>query len=123
MEKSRKPSEELSSFLNFVDDCIREYHWACDVVMEEDRRLQDLLHALEFSEDEAEKNRVATKLRRSRRTRRSCKDLAKRDELVVKFFENQEHQKTLNQLRQLLGRQRKEESYLEGERTYTPRVQ
>lgn len=33
-----------------------------------------------------------------------------------------ENRKILNKLRQLLGRQRKEEEYLEGERTYKPRV-
>lgn len=33
-----------------------------------------------------------------------------------------ENRKILNKMRQLLGRQRKEEEYLEGERTYKPRV-
>ena len=50
------------------------------------------------------------------------KDIVKRDEGLVKFFEDQNHKTTLNKMRQLLGRQRKEEEYLAGERTYKPRI-
>ena len=77
---------------------------------------------MEFAGDRAERNRVATKLQTSRKQRRRMKDLMKRDEQVVKFFEDPENRKILNKMRQLLGRQRKEEEYLEGERTYKPRA-
>ena len=40
----------------------------------------------------------------------------------VKFFEEQKNRDTLNRMRQLLGQQRKEEEYLDGERVYKPRV-
>lgn len=40
----------------------------------------------------------------------------------MKFFEDQNHKATLNKMRQLLGKQRKEEEYLAGERTYKPRI-
>jgi len=48
--------------------------------------------------------------------------MAKMDEKLVKFFEDQKNRDTLNRLRQLLGQQRKEEEYLLGERTYKPRA-
>ena len=70
----------------------------------------------------AEHHRVATKLQNSRRRRRKNKDIVKLNEQVVKFFEEKGSRDTLNKLRQLLGRQRKEEEYLFSERTYTPRV-
>lgn len=92
------------------------------MVSEEDKRLQDLLHAMEFAKDRAERNKVATRLQQSRKTRRNNKDLVKMNEKLVKFFEDQKNRDTLNRLRQLLGQQRKEEEYLLGERTYKPRV-
>lgn len=122
MEKQKNPSEYLSDFLNFVDACAQEYRWACDGMAEEDKRLQDLLHEMEFANDKAERNRVATKLQASRKQRRKMKDLVMRDEQVVKFFEDEQNRKILNKMRQLLGRQRKEEEYLEGERSYKPRA-
>ena len=86
------------------------------------RRLQDLVHAMEFAVDKSERNRVATKLQQSRKYRRQNKDIVKRNERIVKFFEEQKNRDTLNRMRQLLGQQRKEEEYLDGERAYKPRV-
>ena len=77
---------------------------------------------MEFAKEKGERNRVATKFQKSRRERRKYKDIVKRNELVVNFFEEKAHRDILNKLRQLLGRQRKEEEYLSSERTYKPRV-
>ena len=68
MDKN-SPAAELERFLNFVDACSQEYKNAYDKVNEEDRRVQDFLHQMEFAKDQAERNRVATKLQRSRRSR------------------------------------------------------
>ena len=121
-ETIRTPAESLEDFLKFVDQCYQEYQMAQEAVSREDKRLQDLLHELEFAKEKGERNRVATKFQRSRRERRKYKDIIKRNELVGKFFEEKPHRDTLNKLRQLLGRQRKEEEYLSSERIYKPRA-
>jgi len=118
----RSPAEQLQEFLNFVDSCSREYQAAYGAVNEEDKRLQDLIHEMEFAENKAERNKVATRLQHSRRNRRKNKDIVMRNELVVKFFDEQNHKSTLNKMRQLLGRQRKEEEFLQSKRTYKPRM-
>lgn len=64
------PAAELERFLNFVDACFQEHKSVYDTVNQEDRRLQDLLHEMEFAADKAERNRVATRMQRSRRLRR-----------------------------------------------------
>ena len=112
----------MKEFLDFIDRCHAEYQLAYDAVSEEDKKLQDLLHKLEFSTNTAEKNRVATSLKNSRKERRRNKDIVKRNELIVGFFREKSHKDTLNKLRQLLGRQRKEEEYLASDRVYKPRV-
>lgn len=122
MEKNKEASEALSEFLDFLDACESQYQAARDAVGLEDRRLQDLLHELEFAQDKAERNRVATKFQRSRRERRKQKDEVQRLELIVNFFNEQNHKNTVKKMRQLLGRQRKEEEFLKGKRTYKPRV-
>lgn len=122
MGKKKEASETLSEFLDFLDTCERQYQTAKDAVGLEDRRLQDLLHELEFAQDKAERNRVATKFQRSRRERRKQKDEVQRLELIVNFFNEQNHKNTVKKMRQLLGRQRKEEEFLKGKRTYKPRV-
>lgn len=122
MAKEIKPSKHLEDFLNFLDQCSREYQYAFDNMSKEDKRLQDLLHEIEFAADKAEKNRAATSLQRSRRERRRNKDMVKLYERIVKFSEDQSNRRTINLLRQLLGQQRKEEEYLQSNRTYKKRV-
>ena len=122
MTKEIKPSKQLEDFLNFLDQCAKEYKYASDNMSKEDKRLQDLLHEIEFAADKAERNRVATSLQKSRKERRKHKDIVKLYERIVKFSEDQDNRRTFNLLRQLLGQQRKEEEYLQSNRAYKKRV-
>lgn len=122
MNGKKEVSEVLQDFLNYIDQCRAEYQAAREAVELEDKKLQDLLHELEFAKDENEKRRVSTKLQRSRRERRKAKNEKKRMELIVNFFNESEHKRTMNKMRQLLGQQRKEEKFLNGEKVYKPRV-
>ncbi len=122
MTKEIKPSKQLEDFLNFLDQCAKEYKYASDNMSKEDKRLQDLLHEIEFAADKAERNRVATSLQKSRKERRKHKDMVKLYERIVKFSEDQDNRRTFNLLRQLLGQQRKEEEYLQSNRAYKKRV-
>lgn len=121
-KREKEPSEVLADFLNYIDWIRHDYQEARDAVGMEDKRLQDLLHGLEFAADENEKRRAGTKLQQSRRIRREAKDEVKRLELIVRFFDEPNPKNTLNKMRQLLGKQRKEEECLNGERHYNNRM-
>lgn len=121
-KQEKEPSEVLSEFLNYIDRVRYDYKTAQDAVKTEDKRLQDLLHELEFAEDKAARNRVATKFQRSRRERRRQKDEMMRLDLIVQFFDDPTPKSTINKMRQLLGKQRKQEEFLGGERHYNKRV-
>lgn len=115
-------SESLQEFVAYIEQCRNDYAQAHDAVGREDKRLQDLLHELEFAEDRDARNKVATKSQRSRKGRRKHKDDVMRLQLVVDFFDEPQHRKMLNNLRQLIGKQRSQEAYLDGKREYKPRV-
>ena len=116
------PSEIISSFLNYIDECKTNYQNSLLAVNEADKKeLLDLVHDMEFAPDKATRNRVATKLHQSRIDRRKNKDIVDELEEIVKFFEELNHKTTLNKLRQLLGKQRKTEEYLASDRVYKPR--
>lgn len=53
--------------------------------------------------------------------RRKYKDIFEETDDIVQFFKESQHKKTLDQMRQLLGRVRKVEKY-HGNRIYIPRV-
>ena len=120
--KEKEVSEVISDFLKFVRQCESDYQAAREAVGVEDKRLQDLLHEMEFSEGENAKRQAATKLQQSRRERRRQKDEVQRLEPVVNFFNELNHRNTLKKMEQLLGKQRKVEEYLNGEWVYYPRV-
>lgn len=119
----KEPSEALSEFLAYIDRIRYDYKAAHDAVKKEEKRLQDLLHDIEFAEGENEKRRAGTRLQQSRRSRRRKKDEMMRLELVVQFFDEPTQKSTINKMRQLLGKQRKQEEFLNGERHYNKRVQ
>lgn len=62
---------------------------------------------------------MATKLRNSRKKRRQAKDIVQENEEIVAYF--RKYDKYTNGMRETLGRQRKKEEYIYGERTYRPR--
>lgn len=103
----KEPSEVLSEFLAYIDRIRYDYKAAHDAVKKEEKRLQDLLHDIEFAEGENEKRRAGTRLQQSRRNRRRKKDEMMRLELVVQFFDEPTQKSTINKMRQLLGKQRK----------------
>ena len=119
----KEPSEVLSEFLAYIDRIRYDYKAAHDAVKKEEKRLQDLLHDIEFAEGENEKRRAGTRLQQSRKSRRRKKDEMMRLEIVVQFFDESTQKSTINKMRQLLGKQRKQEEFLNGERHYNKRVQ
>jgi len=121
MKKEVSKAKKIEEFLRFVEECRDEYSLAFEEVGKEDRRLQDLLHEMEFAQDKASRNRSATKLHNSRVHRRESKDLVQMNEEIVKFFSDRQNKSVLDRMRQMLGQQRKREEYLNSERVYNPR--
>lgn len=114
-------SEEIKRFLDFVDESRKEYSSAMDKMHLEEKPLQDFLHAIEFEPTAKERSKITTKLHKSRQERRRQKDTVEELEELVRFFQEPQHKKTLDQMTQLLGRIRKVEKY-HAERQYKPRV-
>lgn len=120
MNKQKLKAKKLEEFLKFLDECKAEYDSAAELVGKEDTALQDYLHDMEFAPNKQIRNKVATKLHHSRVHRRENKDIVMLNEEIVEFFFT-ENRATLNKMRELLGKQRKKESYLNSERYYKPR--
>ena len=117
-----KRSENIKAFLDFLKQSEMDYKEAYAAVNTEDKRGQDLLHAIEFETSYRERNKLTTKLRNSRIERRENKDIVEELQPVMDFMQDPRHKKTLDMLQQLLGAVRKEENYHRN-RAYHPRVE
>ncbi len=116
-----KRSEQIKEFIDFVEECRELNEIARKGISEEEKRQQDLLHAIEFETSSRKRGPLDTKLHRCRKERRKYKDIFEETDEIVKFFGEKQNQKCLNDMRQLLGRLRKVENYHE-KRTYIPRT-
>ncbi len=120
--KQLKPSEMLEQFLSYIDAVKTEYEENFAIVHEEDKRLQDLLHALEFAPNKQERNKIATQFQQSRKRRRKAKDKVLELEKIYEFQKDQTNKAFLKRLKGTMNQQRGTEQYLEGKREYKKRV-
>lgn len=121
MEKL-KPSEILEQFLSYLENVKEEYEANFAVVGEEDRRLQDLLHALEFAQNKQERNKIATQFQQSRKRRRKAKDKVMELEKVYEFQKDQVNRPVLKRMKAVITQQKGNEQFLAGPREYKKRV-
>jgi hypothetical protein len=117
----KKISEQIKSFLDFIDECRELNSMAYSGVGEEDKRHQDLTHAIEFEHDPEKIDRIGRRIHQNRIERRVYKDIYEITFPVVEFARDPQNKKTLDSARQLLGKVRKVESYQEN-RFYVPRI-
>ena len=121
--REEKQSEIISAFLKLLDDVPKEYKVACDFVNEKDKEAQDIMHEVELNQLKTnEKAKLMTELQNNRRERRYWKDKVDEYQPLNDYLnQSKEFKNIINQLKQILGKVRKAEKYLE-ERTYKPRV-
>lgn len=127
-------SKNLEAFLNFFAESVNEYNYASAKVMDCQNYTQDILHSLELDNlPYSERCKLMTKLMHCRQDRRYWKDRVEELEPLVSIFitihgdnaerknEVQRNSKVFNQLREALGKVRKQEAY-HADRTYRPKI-
>lgn len=115
----REIVKELVSVQNFLNGIQTMNKRAYEEVGYHDKVSIDLLHALEFSEDDESLIEITSDLRDNRRMRREAKDFVELTKPVVHFMTR--NKQAIKELNQIVGEVRDIESRL-ATRTYTPRV-
>ena len=115
-------SEEIKRFLNFLEEAKKDYDSSYQAVGIEDKRSQDLLHAIEFEHLSENWDGLCRKLKWSRMERRRNKDIVENLQPIYDFLNDSRNEKTLNLLPQVLGSVRKIEERHQN-RSYIPRVE
>lgn len=112
----------LSDFLNLITEVQRDYQWNYDEVNRLDRLTQDYLHQLELDGlDYRGRAKVATQIKDCRQLRRASKDTVEVLEPLMEFINSDKGKNLLNLLREILGKTRRAEQYMET-RSYRRRV-
>lgn len=122
MPERPKFSDTISAFLRLMDDAQKDYTYNSEQVDRMNKLTQDYLHSLELDGlDYKGRARIATQLTKTRQARRNHKDMVEVLEPIVMFLDTDKGKTLINLMREVLGKTRKVESYLE-HRSYIPRV-
>lgn len=117
-----KTSDQLTNFINFFRSCAKEYEYYCTLLIDEEKRRTDLLHALEMDKNGyQERCKISTKLRRCLLERRAIKDRIEELESLSNFFSEPQNKNLPDKLSHVLGEIRKVERYHQN-RIYKPRI-
>ena len=115
-------SEEIGRFLRLMEQCQKNYEWATQEEIRQEKLSQDYLHLLELSDlSYHDRAKVAMKLKECRMNRRVAKDTAAILGCVTEFLNNERGKMLTGQLQQVLGKVRKAEKYID-QRSYTPKI-
>lgn len=121
MSKEAKTSEIIENFLNGIRGVVTTYPFEKEAVEVEDKRTQDLLHELELGPSGC-KDKIATKLRKSRKERRIHKDYIEINGPIYNYWTSPTGTAMMKQLTDILGTIRKQEKSKQN-RIYIPRVE
>ena len=114
-------SQHISDFLSFCKNIATDYKFNYDNVNIRDKETDDILHQLELGEYKG-RNKFATQLAHVRRERRLAKNFVDINKELVEYMSTPEFIKVHKQLEQILGRCRKQEKYVENQRSYRAKV-
>ena len=106
--------KNYNELCDFYDFCVEQ-------IDREQLITQDLLHAIEFSNNYKERYRYSTQLHYNRVRRRQYKNAVAVLKPLVEFMRKEENKKVFNRLSNILGEARKAKKHI-NEKTYSPRV-
>ena len=111
----------LIGSMNDLKDLISLYDYCEEQLEIEQQITQDLLHAIEFSNNYKERYKYSTQLHYNRQRRRVYKDTITVLKPIVDFISKEDSKKCLNKVSNLLGECRKVQQR-SNDRVYTPRI-
>ena len=124
VDKSVSIDYDLDDILYAINDLseLKSIYTYCEEQMDKEQQItQDLLHAIEFSNNYKERYKYSTLLHYNRKRRRTYKTAIEVLKPLIEFIDKEDNKKCLNRLSNLLGDRRKFKERTK-ERVYTPRI-
>lgn len=117
----QKHSDRIAAFAKYVDDAKVANDLAQKAIHEQEAIECDILHRMELGCPYEERCKLATQLTTCLKERRYYKDIINQTQPIVDWVRDGRNSAAFAQLKQVLGKVRKEETYQET-RTYRPRT-
>ena len=119
--RNANASDVVQAFLDWLSETKDKQEKSWQIVIEEDSKVQDFLHEMEFEPSNKKRAVISTRLHDSRVKRRSAKDTSKLLKPVTDFVRDATNRNLIKMMKQLRTDLKSVEDYVFGERTYKPR--
>ena len=113
--------DNLLYAVNGFSDLVKLYEYCTEMIEREQQITQDLLHAIEFSDNYKERYKLSTQLHYNRKRRREYKNAVAVLQPLIEFVQKDDTKKCLNKLSNLIGESRKVKSH-GADKSYSPRI-
>lgn len=120
--RNAKASDVIEAFLGWLTEMRDKQKKAWEVVQEEDSKVQDFLHEMEFENNSKKRAVISTRLHESRRKRRDSKDLWQKLKPLSEFVREATNRNLIKMMKQLKVDLKAAEDFVNSERVYKPRV-
>lgn len=120
--RNANASDVVRAFLDWLTEMKDKSESSWQVVLEEDNKIQDFLHEMEFEANSKKRSVIATRWHESRVKRRTAKDIAKKLKPICDFHKEASSRNLLKLLRKMLTELRSAEEFINSERVYKPRA-
>ena len=114
-------SEVFKAFLNWLTDMDELQKKSWQTVVDEDAKVQDYLHQIEFEPQNKKRSVICTRFHNSRVKRREAKDISQKLKPLADFAKEAKVRNLIKLMKTTQEALKKEEDFVYGERVYKPR--
>lgn len=118
---SSDASEVFKAFMNWLTDMDELQKKSWQTVIDEDAKVQDYLHQIEFEPQNKKRSVICTRFHNSRVKRREAKDTSQRLKPLADFVKEAKVRNFIKLMKTTQEALKKEEDFVNGERVYKPR--
>ncbi len=120
VQSKKKPSETLCELVEFLEVSKEQYEQAKKKCAEYDSMERHVYwaHKFEFADNARERYKLSTAYHNERKERRKAKDIMDKYKAIYDFVNSDNNKGALKRMKGTIEVQKRQEEYLEGERTY-----
>ena len=120
--RNAKASDVVGAFLDWLSEMKDKQEKSWQIVVDEDSKVQDFLHEMEFESNNKRRAVISTRLQDSRVKRRVSKDTSKLLKPVTDFVREATNRNLIKLMKQMRSDLKSAEEFVFGQREYKKRA-
>ena len=120
--RNAKASDVVGAFLDWLSEMKDKQEKSWQIVVDEDSKVQDFLHEMEFESNNKRRAVISTRLHDSRVKRRVSKDTSKLLKPVTDFVREATNRNLIKLMKQMRSDLKSAEEFVFGQREYKKRA-